>query len=69
MSGLVEVARFPWVYEAELARAYLESYGLHAVVFDVQSNLYADGALVGVRVMVLDDDLDEARGALSKYKS
>ena len=40
---------------------------LGAVVFDSQSNAYSDGALVGVRVMVLDDDLDEARALLKEY--
>lgn len=68
MSALVEAARFNWAYQAELARAYLESHGLGAVVFDTQSNLYSDGATVGVRVMVLDDDFAEARELLSEYE-
>ena len=67
MSDLVEAARFNWAYQAELARAYLESYGLSAVVFDTQSNLYSDGATVGVRVMVLDEDLAEAKELLRDY--
>lgn len=67
MSGLVEAARFNWAYQAELARTYLESYGLSAVVFDTQCNLYSDGATVGVRVMVLDEDLGEAKKLLSEY--
>ena len=69
MSGLVEAARFTWAYQAELARAFLESHGVHAVVFDAQSSLYSDGALVGVRVMVLDEDAEEARRALLDYKT
>jgi hypothetical protein len=67
VSDLVEAARFNWAYQAELARAYLESYGLSAVVFDTQSNLYSDGATVGVRVMVLDEDLAEAKELLRDY--
>lgn len=67
MSALVEAARFNWAYQAELARAYLESYGLTAIVFDTQSNLYSDGATVGVRVMVLDEDLAEAKELLCEY--
>ena len=63
----MEAARFNWAYQAELARAYLESYGLSAVVFDTQCNLYSDGATVGVRVMVLDEDLGEAKKLLSEY--
>lgn len=69
MSSLVEAARFNWAYQAELARAYLESYGLSAVVFDALSNLYSDGAMVGVRLMVLDEDFAEAKELLGKYES
>ena len=69
MSALVEAARFNWAYQAELARAYLESHGPSAVVFDAQSNLYSDGATVGVRVMVLDDDFGEAKKLLDAYES
>jgi hypothetical protein len=68
LSALVEAARFNWAYQAELARAYLESFGIHAIVFDAQSSLYSDGALVGVRLMVLDEDLPEARTAMRDYK-
>jgi len=67
VSALVEAARFNWAYQAELARAYLESHGLSAVVFDTQSSLYSDGATVGVRVMVLDEDFAEAKKLLGEY--
>jgi len=67
VSALVEAARFNWAYQAELARAYLESHGLAAVVFDAQSSLYSDGATVGVRVMVLDQDFAEAKKLLGEY--
>ncbi len=67
MSGLVEAARFNWPYQAELARAFLNSHGVEAIVFDTQSSGYSDGALVGVRLMVLDEDLDEARKVLAEY--
>ena len=68
MSGLVEVARFVRPYEADLARMFLESYGLTAVVFDTGSQGYADGALVNVRLMVLQEELNEALEALSEYR-
>lgn len=64
MSNVVEAARFNRPIEAELCRMFLESHGADAVVFDTQSYTYAEGALVGVRVMVLDEDLDEARRVL-----
>jgi hypothetical protein len=66
VSVLVEVARFNWAYQADVARTFLESHGLHAVVFDAQSNLYSDGAMVGVRLMVLDDDLELAKRLLTE---
>lgn len=68
MSDVVEVARFNRAFQADLCRMFLESNGIQAVVFDAQSNVYSEGATVGVRVMVLDEDLDEARQVLRDYK-
>jgi hypothetical protein len=68
VSSLVEAARFNWPYQAELFRAFLEGRGVGAVVFDSHSAGYSDGALVGVRVMVLDEDLGEAQRLLSEYE-
>ena len=69
MSGLVEAARFDKPYQADLCRMYLESHGVHAVVFDALSYGYSEGAMVGVRVMVLDEDLADANDALRGYES
>jgi hypothetical protein len=69
VSGLVELARFDRPYQAELARLFIESYGLTAVVFDTENQGYSDGAIVGVRLMVLEEELDEARAALAEYSS
>jgi putative signal transducing protein len=60
VSGLVEAARFNWAYQAELFRIFLEQHGVGAVVFDTQSAGYSEGAITGVRVMVLDEDAAEA---------
>jgi hypothetical protein len=68
VTALVEAARFNWAYQAELARTFLESHGLHAVMFDAQSNFYSDGAMVGVRLMVLDEDWKDARKLLEGYE-
>ena len=68
MSGLVEAVRFQSLTQAELARAYLESFGLHAVVFDALNQGYSDGALIGVRLMVLDEELEDALAALADYR-
>ena len=68
MTDLVEAARFDKPYQADLCRMFLESYGVHAVVFDAQSYGYSEGAMVGIRVMVLDEDFDEAQRLLRDYK-
>ena len=69
MSGLVEAARFTWAYQAELFRIYLEQHGVEAIVFDTQSSGYSEGAITGVRVMVLDEDLADAQQLLSEYEA
>jgi Putative prokaryotic signal transducing protein len=68
VTDVVQAARFDRPFQAELCRMFLESHGIHAVVFDAQSYGYSEGALVGVRVMVLDEDLAEAREVLRSYK-
>jgi hypothetical protein len=68
VSDLVETARFNWAYQAELFRIFLEQHGVEAVVFDTQSAGYSEGAITGVRVMVLDEDLAEARRLLREYE-
>ena len=67
MSGLVEAARFNWPYQAELFRLFLASHGVEAIVIDTQSSGYSEGALVGTRVMVLDEDVKEAAELLAEY--
>jgi predicted esterase len=37
-------------------------------VFDTQSSGYSEGAIVGLRVMVLDEDLAEAAKLLREYE-
>ena len=68
MSDLVEAARFDKPYQADLCRIFLESHGVGAIVFDAQSYGYSEGAMVGVRVMVLGEDLAEARQVLRGYE-
>jgi hypothetical protein len=67
VSGLVELARFERPYQADLARLFIESYGLTAVVFDTENQGYSDGAIVGVRLMVPEEELEEARAAFAEY--
>ena len=60
MSALVEAARYLTAIEAEIARSFLESHGIGAVVFDSASSLYSEGALISARLMVLDEDSEQA---------
>lgn len=61
MSGLVELCRFNKPIEGDVARTFLESHGVHAVIFDAGLNIAEGGGLaVAVRLMVLDEDYDEA---------
>ena len=71
MSGLVEAARFDTQIEADLARLYLQSEGVEGVLFDTGHNSMwglIGGGFMPVRLMVLDEDLDEAHRLLGGYK-
>jgi hypothetical protein len=66
LSGLVEAARYGNAVQAEVARTFLASYGIAGVVFDSNSSLYSDGAMINVRLMVLDEDAERARTLLAE---
>ena len=67
MSGLVEAAKFNSRVEADLARIWLESQGVEAVLFDTEINYFYGGLFMPVRLMVVDEDLDEALRILRDY--
>ena len=64
MSELVEAARYNSRVEADLARLYLESEDIDAVLFDTEINYFYGGLFLPVRLMVLDEDLDRAQRLL-----
>ena len=66
MTDLVEAAQFNSRIEADLARLYLNSEGVQAVLFDTEINYFYGGLFVPVRLMVLDEDLDAARRLLDE---
>jgi hypothetical protein len=71
VTDLVEAGRFNNRIEADLARLYLESEGVEAVLFDADINTVFGGiyaTLLPVRLMVLDEDLVEAHRLLREYK-
>lgn len=67
---LVELARYTNGTEALIVRSMLAAYGVEAVIFDAGMNVAdSSGWLVPVRLMVLDDDRDEANALLAANTS
>lgn len=68
----VTVARYSLPFEAHVARARLESEGIHAMVVDEHTInmqwLYSD-AMGGVRLQVDEDDMYRAQAVLSEDRS
>jgi hypothetical protein len=59
--SLVELARYSTRVEADLARLALDAEGIEAVIFDAEANsFFGGGGLIGVRLMVLEEEFDEA---------
>jgi hypothetical protein len=65
VTDLVEAARFDTRVEADLARLYLQSEDIEAVLFDTEINYFSGGLFMPVRLMVLDEDLELAKRLLS----
>lgn len=63
--ALVELARFETRIQAELAKLHLGSEGIESVLFDAEMNSFGWGPLMPVRLMVLDEDADDAREILA----
>jgi Putative prokaryotic signal transducing protein len=71
VSGLVEAARFHSRVEADLARLYLGSSGVEAVLFDTGHHSMwgmLGGGFMPIRLMVLDEDLEAAEELLRDYE-
>ena len=66
MTDLVEAARYHNRIEADLARLYLQSEGIEAVLFDTEINYFYGGLFMPVRLMVLDEDLSTAQQLLAE---
>ncbi len=66
MSQVVELGRYQTRTEAELVRLFLASAGIEAVLFDAEMSSYGWGPMMPVRVMILDEDLDQARKLLAE---
>ena len=63
--NLVALARFATRVEADLARLALGVDGIDAVILDAEANsFFGGGGLIWVRLMVLDEDYDDALAVL-----
>jgi hypothetical protein len=59
--SLVSVATYGTRIEADLARLVLEAVEIDAIIFDAEANsFFGGGGLIGVRLMVLEEDVDRA---------
>ncbi|HET9397653.1 MAG TPA: DUF2007 domain-containing protein [Sphingomicrobium sp.] len=68
--SLVELARYGTRVEADLARLALGAEGIEAVIFDAEANsFFGGGGLIGVRLMVLEEELDEASAILREDRA
>ena len=65
---LVEAARYSSRVQADLARLLLESRDIEAVLFDAEMSSYGLGPIFPARLMVLDEDLDEALSILAESR-
>jgi len=64
--SLVELGRYPTRVDAELARLALGAADIDAVILDAEANsFFGGGGLIWVRLMVLEEDLEEAREVLA----
>lgn len=68
--NLVELGRFATRVEADLARLALGAADIDAVILDAEANsFFGGGGLIWVRLMVLEEDLDEARAILAEDRA
>lgn len=63
---LVELAKYYNSLEAGVVRSRLEADGIDSVLFDVEMNWGGLDGVVPIRLMVDEDDLDEARRLLAQ---
>ena len=62
---MLEVARFYSPVEADLARLLLDSHGIDSFLLDTQMSNFFGGAMTPVRLLVIEEDYDEAAAILA----
>ena len=66
---MIEVARYYSPVEADLARLLLDSHGIQSFLLDTQMSNFFGGAMTPVRLLVIEEDLSEARTILDEDRS
>ncbi|MCL6741667.1 DUF2007 domain-containing protein [Sphingomonas sp. RB56-2] len=67
--SLVPLATFGTRVEADLARLALEAEGIDTIIFDAEANsFFGGGGLISVRLMVLDEDFEQAAQILREER-
>jgi hypothetical protein len=61
----VLVRRFSYAIEAEMAQALLSEHGISSYVYDLNVNSCYVGAVMGVRLFVAQEDMEEAISILN----
>ena len=64
--ALVELQRFYTSFEASIVRSALDSEGIESFVFDSEMNWGGLDGAVPARLMVHEDDLEDARQILAE---
>jgi len=68
--SLVPLATYGTRVEADLDRLALEAGGIDAIIFDAEANsFFGGGGLISVRLMVLDEDFEQAVQTLREDRS
>jgi hypothetical protein len=63
--ALVEAARFTNSFDAGLARSVLAEHRIDSILFDTEMSWEGLGGIIPIRLMVDEDDLDDARSVLA----
>ena len=64
--ALVQLARFQNKVEADLARLLIEAEGLKVMLFDEGMNYMGLGSIMPIRLMVLEEQFEEAARLLDE---
>ena len=66
--ALVELAKFYNSFEAGLARSCLDSEGIDSFIFDMEMSWEGLGGIIPIRLMVDEEDAEEAARVLARVE-